>query len=52
MDKEIDTLMKDAIDTQIVKERLKDTDVKTYSVEKATGVNLDDITLDENDGCE
>ncbi|GAB3070653.1 hypothetical protein ACFOU0_08940 [Salinicoccus sesuvii] len=51
MDKEIEVL-EDAIDAQIVKERLKDVDVKTYSVEEATGINLDDTTLDENDGWE
>ncbi|WP_017549892.1 hypothetical protein [Salinicoccus carnicancri] len=49
MDKEIEAL-EDTIDAQIVKERLKDTGVKTYSVEEVTDVDLDDITLDENDG--
>ena len=51
MNNEIEALY-DRIDELIVKERLKDTNVKTYSVEEATGINLDDIELDENDGWE
>jgi|TARA_B100000809_G_C15105352_1_gene518526 PHD/YefM family antitoxin component YafN of YafNO toxin-antitoxin module len=51
MNNEIEALY-DRIDELIVKERLKDTNVKTYSVEEATGINLDNIELDENDGWE
>ena len=42
----------DQIDELVVKERIADTNVKTYSVEETTGVNLDDIEFDENDGWE
>lgn len=48
---EIDALY-DKIDEMVVKERLADTNVKTYSVEEVTGINLDDVEFDENDGWE
>ncbi|MCG1010918.1 hypothetical protein J4760_12890 [Salinicoccus sp. ID82-1] len=51
MNSEIEALY-DRIDELIVKERLQDKNIKTYSVEEVTGINLDDIELDDNDGWE
>ncbi|MEZ2459038.1 hypothetical protein ACBR55_10705 [Salinicoccus roseus] len=51
MNSEIEALY-DRIDELIVKERLQDKNPKTYSVEAVTGINLDDIELDDNDGWE
>ena len=42
----------DKIDELTVKERIINEDEKTYSVEDATGVKLEDVEFDENDGWE
>lgn len=55
---EIDTLnaeieaLYDQMDELIVKQRLADSNVETYTVEEVTCVTLDDIEFDENDGWE
>ncbi|HJE19401.1 MAG TPA: hypothetical protein K8V35_03500 [Aliicoccus persicus] len=48
---EIDKLY-ERIDEMIIKSRLEDKNTKTYSVKEVTGVSLDDIKYDEDDGWE
>lgn len=43
-------LLRDKIDEMIIKKRLADENVKTYSVAEATGINLENIEFDSNDG--